>query len=121
MTLFCLRWSHPSHYFFTILLSDEERQFALTRIAEIEAQNPSLGEAVRRMMAERTAPPTYGEAFIVDTKRENSLAKLSRHETSIDRSFYKALHELERMQAARQGKEVPLPLAVDVDVSGIEP
>ncbi len=73
------------------------------------------------MMKERAAPPTYGEAFIVDTKRENSLAKLSRYETSIERSFYKALHELQRMQASREGKEVPLPLAVDVDVSGMEP
>jgi hypothetical protein len=103
------------------LLSKAELEWALPIVEELEKENPALAEASKRWMKERAAPPTYGEAFIVDTKRENSLAKLSRYETSIERSFYKALHELQRMQAARQGKDVPLPIAVDVDVSGIEP
>ena len=34
------------------------------------------------------------------------------------RSIYKALHELERLQARRRGEQVPPPLALDVDVSG---
>jgi hypothetical protein len=62
-----------------------------------------------------------GEVYIDDTRGTNALATLSRHETSIERSFFKTLHELERRQAMRQGKEVPLPLAVDIDVSGAEP
>lgn len=41
-----------------------------------------------------------------------------RYETMLDRGIYKALHELERLQAKRNGEKVPLPLALDVDVSG---
>jgi hypothetical protein len=47
----------------------------------------------------------------------DSLAKLSRYERSIDKSLYKALHELERLQAARKGKHVPAPVVVDVEVT----
>ena len=42
---------------------------------------------------------------------------LSRYEVTLERSFYKALHELQRLQAARDGQAVPLPEAIDVDVS----
>jgi hypothetical protein len=45
------------------------------------------------------------------------MAVLSRYEATIERSLYKALHELQRLQAARQGNTVPPPEAVDVDVS----
>ena len=62
-----------------------------------------------------------GEAFSRDSGGRDALSKLSRYETSMERSLYKALHELQRLQAARQGKEVPVPLAVDIDVSGAEP
>lgn len=39
-----------------------------------------------------------------------------RYETTIERGIYKALHELQRIQAARTGHPVPLPLAVDIIV-----
>ena len=42
---------------------------------------------------------------------------LSRYEVTLERSLYKALHELQRLQAARDGQAVPLPEAVDVDIS----
>jgi hypothetical protein len=45
------------------------------------------------------------------------MAVLSRYEATIERSLYKALHELQRLQAAREGKTVSPPEAVDVDVS----
>ncbi len=44
-------------------------------------------------------------------------SKLSRYETSLERGFYRALHELERLQARRAGRNVPLPVAVDVDLA----
>ena len=37
------------------------------------------------------------------------------------RGHFKALHELQRLQAERQGEAVPLPEAVDVEVSMREP
>ncbi len=42
---------------------------------------------------------------------------LSRYETTLERSLYKALHELQRLQAARDGGFVPAPAVADVEVS----
>jgi len=41
---------------------------------------------------------------------------LARYEAHLDRSLYKALHELQRLQAARAGQSVPLPVAIDVNL-----
>jgi hypothetical protein len=56
-----------------------------------------------------------GETYIDGA---DALAKLSRYETSIERSLYKALHELQRLQAARHGEHVLAPVVVDVNVTG---
>ena len=40
-----------------------------------------------------------------------------RYETMLERSIYKALHELQRIQAARAGEKPSAPIAIDVDVS----
>ena len=47
---------------------------------------------------------------------ESTLEKVGRYETHLERSLYKALHELQRLQAARAGP-IPPPVAVDVDLS----
>ena len=47
----------------------------------------------------------------------DTLDRLGRYETSLERSLYRALHELERRQAARLGQPVPSPVAVDVTLS----
>jgi len=44
------------------------------------------------------------------------LEKVARYETHLERSLYKALHELQRLQAARTGMG-GAPMALDVDVS----
>ena len=60
-----------------------------------------------------------GGAFMQDSREANAFSKLSRYETPIEKSLYKALHELQRLQAARHADgNVSPPLAVDVDVSG---
>jgi hypothetical protein len=59
-----------------------------------------------------------GDAFLRDCGRENALSKLSRYETSLERSLMRTLHELQRLQAARQGKDVGPPVAIDIDVAG---
>jgi hypothetical protein len=64
---------------------------------------------------------TAGEAFSGasgGSGDKDALSKLSRYETSIERSLFKTLHELQRLQAARQGKAVAPPLALDIDHSG---
>jgi hypothetical protein len=49
------------------------------------------------------------------------MRKLARYETSIERSLYKALDELQRLQAARAGGKVPAPVVVDVNVDAGHP
>lgn len=55
-----------------------------------------------------------GEALSYDFANYDTYGKLIRYEASIERGFYKALHELQRLQAVRNGQAVPVPLAVDV-------
>lgn len=47
----------------------------------------------------------------------DAFTKLSRYEAGIERAFFRSLHELQRLQAARLGQAVPVPAVVDVDVS----
>jgi hypothetical protein len=77
-------------------------------------------EKARQMRSEQEAETiTLGRTFARDADKANAFSKLSRYETGIERQLYRALHELERRQAARQGGSVPVPVAVDVDVSEI--
>ena len=48
----------------------------------------------------------------------DSTEKIMRYETAIERQIYKALHELIRLQMARQGEKPPAPVAIDLEVSG---
>ena len=50
---------------------------------------------------------------------EDSLAKLSRYESSIQRNLLRTIHELQRLQAARKGEPVMAPQALDIDVMGL--
>ena len=47
-----------------------------------------------------------------DSYKTNAFEKVSRHETRLQGNLYRALHELERLQAARRGNDV------DAEVSG---
>jgi hypothetical protein len=61
-----------------------------------------------------------GWAFIRDANGQNAFSNLSRYETAIERGLYKALHELQRLQADRApAGSIPPPVAVDVDAPEI--
>ena len=74
---------------------------------------------LRRLIAVETL--LFNREHSVDYAFNNSgrekMGVLSRYEVTLERSLYKALHELQRLQAARDGQAVPLPEAVDVDIS----
>ncbi len=53
---------------------------------------------------------------IKNTIGNDSIEKVLRYETAIERSMFRALHELERLQAKRNGKDTPIPAVVDVTV-----
>ncbi len=91
-----------------ITITDEQKhREALSRAQEMQAKQHA--ETV-----------TLGRTFIRDANEANAFSKLSRYEVALDRSLYRALHELQRLQAARRAEgSVAPPVAVDVDVSGV--
>lgn len=94
---------------------------ALWRLRRVVAIETSLW---RGLLENKMRPrETLGEAFLWD--QGDRFGRLLRHETTFERSMYKALHELQRLQAARAGEDVPLPgvgeLDVSVSVNGQEP
>jgi hypothetical protein len=92
----------------TRITDDQKHQEALSRAEEMKSKQHRAGTA------------TLGRTFIRDADTANAFSKLSRYETGIEQRFYKAWHELQRLQAARHTEgNVPPPLAVDVDVSGV--
>ncbi len=85
---------------------EQKRKDALFRAEEIKVKQ----DAETAML---------GRTFIRDASEANAFSKLSRYETTIERSLYRALHELQRLQAARHANgNVSPPAALDVDVSG---
>jgi hypothetical protein len=103
------------------------------RAQRASLKDPEVGPALKAMLDsarsmsdilerdKETDLATSSEIYIQDARRTNALEKISRYATSLERRLYKAVHELERHQASRKGKEVPVPLVVDIDVSGAEP
>ena len=91
----------------TVILNQRRHKEALSEAKEMEAVRD--GETA-----------TLGRTFIRDANEANAFSKLSRYETAIERSLYKALHELQRLQAGRNTEgNVPPPAVVDVEVSGV--
>ena len=73
-----------------------------------EPKHRAALERAEKMRGLRDAEGTnLGRTFARDSDKANAFSKLSRYETTIDRGLYKALHELERRQAARRGGERP--------------
>jgi hypothetical protein len=71
------------------------------KVKELQRERKVL---VERTQARRTLPEEYAEA------------KVLRYEAHLNRQLFQTLHELERIQASRAGRQVPPPLAVDVGV-----
>ena len=84
-------------------ITDEDQHAAAERLVD-EAKTARENE-------------TIAIAFTKAVTRDDTLGKLSRYEVTIERSLYRALHELQRLQAARQGRETPPPAVIDVTVS----
>jgi hypothetical protein len=91
----------------TTITDEQKHQEAHSKVQELRAEQ-----------YEETA--TLGRTFIRDANGANAFSKLSRYETARERSLYRALHELQRLQAARRAEgSVTPPVAIDVDVSGV--
>jgi hypothetical protein len=92
----------------------------ITRITDQEKHREARSKAQEMEAKQDAETATLGRTFIRDASEANAFSKLSRYEAAIERSLYKALHELQRLQAARRADGIASPpVAIDVDVSGI--
>jgi hypothetical protein len=122
-----------AHEFFAELADRAEREaraqestlsdlmaFADTSIGDEGKHREALQRAQEMRVKQDAENTALGRTFARDADSANAFSKLSRYETAIERGLYKALHELQRLQAVRAAAgSVPPPVAVDVDVSGI--
>lgn len=91
-----------------------------TQMLDVGAHNEALDRAWQMRHEQGNESALLGRTFARDADKANAFSKLSRYETTIERGLYKALHELQRLQAARgAGSGAVPPVAVDVDVSGV--
>jgi hypothetical protein len=66
-------------------------------------------------------PLSVGLAFLQGCGTgTDAFTRLSRYEAGVERTFYRASHELERLQRARCGGLVPAPVSVDIITDGQE-
>ncbi len=105
---------------------ETEDEFFLARLTEVQITDEKrhsratarVEKTARLLQAESLA---LGVAFKQDAENAGAISKLSRYEAAIERSLYRALHELQRVQAARQDGQPPASSAVDVTVDGPGP
>jgi hypothetical protein len=94
----------------------------LRRLCYIEAgifEHCSEDSPLYRFPPSDGASLTYGKVFLQVSVNSNSFSTLSRYESRMERSLFRSLHELERLQEARKGEPVPAPQAVDIEVTGV--
>jgi hypothetical protein len=91
----------------------------LKRAIKIETSSMQVAyEISSRKLAEdwKGEPATWVMLWTREYGQNSAWPNLSRYETTLERQFYKALHELIRLQAARRGEQPPVPVAVDVNI-----
>jgi len=91
-------------------LKAKHKQLVLTFLDEqrerLKQLHEVLGEQEGQEQANRSA------ASFLPSKE--TVEKLLRYETTIERQLYRALNQLERLQRQRKGEVIPPPIAVDV-------
>ena len=93
-------------------LAEEFTESPFAGLGEREVTDERQHAAALRQVDEAEADrdrETLAIAFTNATRGTEPLVKLSRYEVAIERSLYRALHELQRLQAARQGLDVAAP------------
>ena len=95
----------------------------LRRTVQIEREMMEYELRSRRAFvsdAEKRGLVSLGEVFAVECRDADAFSKLRRYEAHFVRALTRMLHELERRQASRKGREVTAPIAVDVTVDVAE-
>ena len=85
--------------------------------AEREGLRTALGKELRRCQVEQVSNPAQLAFFLSMIVGDgHHTERLQRHENQLERSFFRVLHELERIQAHRQGQTVIPPMVVDMNI-----
>ena len=81
--------------------------------------NEKLNEQIRKFKEAKTKNPLRSRANRMKDSLppEAELEKLTRYEGSLERQFYKALNQLERVQRMRAGDKIPAPIALNLEVN----
>ncbi len=96
----------------------EERSFPWSCEAEITGKDyediKDRAKNIRKLQYQDLSK--LGKTYMKDIENFDALGKLSRYEAGIERSLYRALHELQRVQAARKSGVASPPVAIDVSL-----
>lgn len=77
----------------------------------------SLEASNARKRYEQRAAATDRNLRLSLLPSDETLEKVTRYETTLERSLFRTLHELQRLQAFRSGMALPAPATLDVDVN----
>ncbi len=78
---------------------------------------PIYEEPVSEPDKDKLQKRTLGEVIRSDLAGDNILSRFYRYEAHIDRVMYRALHELQRLQAKHLGQSVSAPVSIDVSLN----
>ena len=59
-----------------------------------------------------------GDVFNKVETHKSLITNISKYEAHLERSLYRALRELQRLQLTRSGARIPAPIAIDVQFAG---
>jgi hypothetical protein len=97
-------WSDDDIWQALIEICDERIQHCEEQIEDLEKQKPKNRLKLQVIKKLGSIP------------KKDELDRLLRYEGAIERQFYKAMNQLERLQRLRLGDKVPAPVEVDVNV-----
>ena len=78
---------------------------------------PREGRQPASPLPEEAGDSAGAEIWTAFNNSAGTLERFQRYMTIYDNKFYRALHELQRLQAARRGQKVAPPAALDLTVS----
>jgi len=77
----------------------------------------TAAEHMQQRQSRSTSERSHVAFLSWTTHGSGHLERLGRYETQLEKSFFRLLHELERLQGRRMGQGVLPPVVVDVNVS----
>jgi hypothetical protein len=81
-----------------------ERKLEIAAMRQSRSEEELIAESVSRCKRSRLLPP------------DGQSEKIRRYEAHLERLLHRAMHELQRRQAARTGRPVMPPVAIDIDL-----